>query len=290
MLVVSSFVFKVFYNGHFSLLDRDVSSNSLDSLQNPYHFLVARTSSPASPLPTTPSDECKYGPPGPLAQDRWANSSRQSCGSVSCFAVMGHIRDGAQLCPDFQKGKSYYGACNEKWWSTSRLPRTWMCLALLFAGHSARLPQVATICVVLRNYGLLNRLADWNNSFSLTVSQRHTMSQRVATSAACAHEWRRMFRLSTGQRGPYPGVRGRKVFSAWPPHSANSHFSKFSFSLFSSSSRISVVPISGPTQRFLSQWHTMRRRAVTVAACAPVAVNSSCCVRSNRGLGPGVRG
>ena len=54
MLVVSSFVFKVFYNGHFSLLDRDVSSNSLDSLQNPYYFLVARTSSPASPLPTTP--------------------------------------------------------------------------------------------------------------------------------------------------------------------------------------------------------------------------------------------
>ena len=126
--------------------------------------------------------------------------------------------------------------------------------------------------------------------FSLTVSQRHTMRQRVATSAACAHEWRRMFRLSQGQRGPYPGVRGRKVFSAWPPHSANSHFSKFSFSLFSSSSRISVVPISGPTQRFLSQWHTMRRHAVTVAACAPVAVNSSCCVRSNRGLGPRVRG
>ncbi|CAK9011870.1 Putative sodium-coupled neutral amino acid transporter 7 [Durusdinium trenchii] len=54
------------------------------------------------------SDECKYGPPGPLAQDRWANSSRQSCGSVSCFAVMGHIRDGAQLCPDFQKGRSHH--------------------------------------------------------------------------------------------------------------------------------------------------------------------------------------
>lgn len=61
-----------------------------------------------------------------------------------------------------------------------------MCLALLFAGHSARLPQVATICVVLRNYGLLNRLADRNNSFSLTVSQRHTMRQRVATSAQCS--------------------------------------------------------------------------------------------------------
>ena len=214
------------------------------------------------------------------------------CSDGPMGAMVHIIRDGAQLCPDFQKGKSYYGACNEKWWqwSTSRLPRTWMCLALLFAGHSARLPQVATICVVLRNYGLLNRLADWNNSFSLTVSQRHTKRQRVATSAACAHEWRQMFRPSKGQRGPYPGVRGRKVFSAWPPHSANSHFSKFSFSLFSSSSRISVVPISGPTQRFLSQWHTMRRRAVTVAACAPVAVNSSCCVRSNRGLGPGVRG
>ena len=91
MLVVSSFVFKVFYNGHFSLLDRDVSSNSLDSLQNPYHFLVARTSPPASPLPTTPpATSASMGrPAGPLAQDRWANSSRQSCGSVSCFAVMG---------------------------------------------------------------------------------------------------------------------------------------------------------------------------------------------------------
>ena len=68
--------------------------------------------------------------------------------------------------------------------------------------------------------------------FSLTVSQRHTMRQRVATSAACAHEWRRMFRLSTGQRGPYPGVRGRKVFSAWPPHSANSHFPSSHFHCF----------------------------------------------------------
>ena len=178
------------------------------------------------------------------------------CSDGPMGAMVHSIRDGAQLCPDFQKGKSYYGACNEKWWqwSTSRLPRTWMCLALLFAGHSARLPQVATICVVLRNYGLLNRLADWNNSF---LSQSHS-------GIPCVSVWQPVQHVLTsgdkcsgrvkGREGPIPEF-GDEKSSLHGPHILlilifpSSHFHCFlrvhEFQWFQSVGRLSAFSRSG---------------------------------------------